>query len=283
VYQHNLTFTREELASAELRLAHEQSGARANQNAIAEARSEVERLRLQLASDQDKVDRASVRAMVPGVVTTTEFRLSVGKWTKLGDTLLEVDNTNVLHAEIEIPEDDIDLVKAGAKVLLRPWANQDSQIVGRVASIGSSALAQARLSRNELAMAEGAAGNPRDRNQEGTPAGRDEADEIETEPSDQAGQDGPSVAIRAAGVTDNMPSFDRVQVGSVRRRAESAGSADQVGRVTRVKASFQNPPQFLRPGMTGYAKISGVDTSLGEAYLRGFSRLIKVGLWSWVP
>jgi hypothetical protein len=53
--------------------------------------------------------------------------------------------------------------------------------------------------------------------------------------------------------------------------------------LVRVKASVPSTGRLLRPGMTGYAKISGADVTVGEAYLRLCRRFLTVELWSLVP
>jgi multidrug efflux pump subunit AcrA (membrane-fusion protein) len=51
----------------------------------------------------------------------------------------------------------------------------------------------------------------------------------------------------------------------------------------RVKAIVPNAGGSLRPAMTGYAKVSGPQMRLGEAYFRFCIRLFKTELWSLVP
>ena len=62
-----------------------------------------------------------------------------------------------------------------------------------------------------------------------------------------------------------------------------AASQEGYGSVVRVSAVFPNPDDFLRSGMTGYAKIEGAQMRTWEAYLRSIRRFFQVEVWSWIP
>lgn len=55
------------------------------------------------------------------------------------------------------------------------------------------------------------------------------------------------------------------------------------GPVVRVKTQVDNADGFLRPEMTGYAKIDGSEMPVWEAYTRLFVRFFNIELWSWIP
>lgn len=55
------------------------------------------------------------------------------------------------------------------------------------------------------------------------------------------------------------------------------------GPVVRVKTQVDNADGFLRPEMTGYAKIDGSEMPVWEAYTRLFVRFFNIEVWSWIP
>jgi len=145
----NVMLARQSLARAEARLA-QLDGRRSNSElAAAEpvralrmddnertiALSEVERLHRQLEDDEARLELTTIRAPTAGFVTTPNAQLMTGVWLNAGDQFLQIENTKVVEAEIEIPQGDIALVKEGAKVRLRPWSEADHEIVGRVTAL----------------------------------------------------------------------------------------------------------------------------------------------------
>ena len=130
---------------------------------------------------------------------TPEIEFQTGTWLNAGDKFLQIDDTRIVEAEIAIPQNDIALVKSGARVRLRPWSERHREIIARVTRLAPTALDQTQNS------------------------------------------------------------------------------------VVVVQASIPNPEALLRPAMTGYAKISGPEIRLWEAYFRLCIRFFTVELWSWVP
>jgi multidrug efflux pump subunit AcrA (membrane-fusion protein) len=106
---------------------------------------------------------------------------------------------------------------------------------------------------------------------------------------------------RTLGAEVNIPEADiaAVKVGDkVRLRPWSNDDREIAGRVTeitptaqptsygmvvRVRVSISNSEDFLRPAMTGYAKIDGQDMRVWEAFLRRIIRIVRVEMWSWIP
>jgi multidrug resistance efflux pump len=190
------------------------------------ARNEIERLREQLRADEAQLERTNIRAPMPGFVTTPNAQLLTGVWLDAGDNFLQIDDTRIVEADIEIPQGDIGFVRPGAEVRLRPWSEADWEVFGRVTEIAPSALAA----------------------------------------PDKSGQ-------RARLWTaETLPRPSRTE----------AIAANNSGLI-RVKAAIASAGTSLRPGMTGYAKVSGPQMTLGEAYLRFCIRLFKTELWSLVP
>ncbi len=70
--------------------------------------------------------------------------------------------------------------------------------------------------------------------------------------------------------------------GSVQTIAPAA-QQESYGNVVRVIATFPNPDDFIRSGMTGYAKIEGAEMRAWEAYLRSIRRFFQIEVWSWIP
>jgi multidrug resistance efflux pump len=151
--QRNVDLTRKNLEHAEARLAQlERKTKKFDQTTLEPVRGisaadterevgrdDVERLRNQLDYDEAELDRTTIRAPAAGVVTTPNAQLLTGVWLTAGDNFLQIDDTSAVEAEIEIAEQDISLIKPGAKVRLRPWSERD-EIVGHVTEVAPSAL-----------------------------------------------------------------------------------------------------------------------------------------------
>jgi hypothetical protein len=175
-------------------------------------------------------------------VTTPKTQFLVGTWLNVGDEFLQIDDTRAVEVEIKIPQFDIALVKAGAKVWLRPWSTAGREIAGEVTEVAPTAL---------------------DKGEEPTAAAKTRREQVR-------------------GATDNgdgrEPSLRPVPA----RREPDSHKGDDDGLV-QVKASIPSAGRLLRPSMTGYAKISGAEMMVGEAYFRLCRRFLTVQLWAWVP
>jgi multidrug resistance efflux pump len=173
--------------------------AEASANDIAIAQSEVDRLTLELQFQRDELERTRVVAPMEGRIVTANLQLLIGKYLRSGDPLLEIENAQIVTAEIAVPESDIALIGAGDTVRLRVTGHADTEILGEVQTIA--------------------------------PAAEDEG----------------------------------------------------YGSIVRVAAIFENETDFLRSGMTGYAKIDGAEMRAWEAYLRSIRRFFQIEVWSWIP
>ncbi|MGQ0612031.1 MAG: HlyD family secretion protein [Paracoccaceae bacterium] len=87
---------------------------------------------------------------------------------------------------------------------------------------------------------------------------------------------GDVVRLKAAGQSDLETA------GTVQAIAPSAED-EGYGSVVRVTAVFPNQDEFLRSGMTGYAKIDGANMQAWQAYLRSIMRFFQIEVWSWIP
>ena len=103
------------------------------------ARTEVERLTRKLAFARDQLADTTVRAPTAGRVMTPNVSLLTGTYLHRGAELLTLEDTHTLQAEINLPEADVGLVKVGDNVRLRPWADEDREIVGKVTGIAPAA------------------------------------------------------------------------------------------------------------------------------------------------
>jgi len=106
------------------------------------ARAEVERLTRKLAYARDQLANTTIRAPKEGRVVTPNVHLLTGTWLRKGAELLSLVDTGTLEAQIDVPEADIGEVKVGNKVRLRPWSNDDREIVGSVTEIAPAAQAR---------------------------------------------------------------------------------------------------------------------------------------------
>lgn len=124
-----------EVARAELTLV--ESGATAEELAI--ARAEVDRLTLELQFRRDELERTRITAPMAGRVVTPDLALRNGSFLRVGETLLEIEDADVVHAAIAVPESDIALIEPGREVRLKAWGASDDEIPGRVETIAQAA------------------------------------------------------------------------------------------------------------------------------------------------
>jgi multidrug resistance efflux pump len=93
------------------------------------------------------------------------------------------------------------------------------------------------------------------------------------------------IALIAPGKTVRLKAWGQSDIeieGTVQSIAPAA-QEEAYGNVVRVSAVFPNPDDFLRSGMTGYAKIDGAEMRTWEAYLRSIRRFFQIEVWSWIP
>ncbi len=185
------------LAVSEASLALVMSGA--TENDIDMARAEVDRLSVELAFWQDELERTRIVSPMEGRVVTADLQLLTGTYLRVGEPLLEIENSAMVSAVIAVPESDITLVSPGDRVRLKAWGQSDIEVEGSVQTIAPAA------------------------------------------------------------------------------------QQETYGNVVRVIAAFPNPDDFIRSGMTGYAKIEGAEMRAWEAYLRSIRRFFQIEVWSWIP
>jgi multidrug resistance efflux pump len=75
---------------------------------------------------------------------------------------------------------------------------------------------------------------------------------------------------------------DQEHIGVVSAIAPVA-ETEEFGQVVRIKTSLPNEDGLFRPGMTGYAKVTGAQMPMWEAFSRLFVRFILIEVWGWIP
>lgn len=121
------------LATAQAELALVSAVARQPEFDAAEAK--VRQLDSQRGFWGEQVDRARLLAPIAGRVASRNPQFLLGSWAKEGDLLLQIEDSRLMRAEIEVPETDILAVRAGAGVRLRLWGESVETLDGRVAAM----------------------------------------------------------------------------------------------------------------------------------------------------
>lgn len=79
---------------------------------------------------------------------------------------------------------------------------------------------------------------------------------------------------------------DREFVGKVEEiplLASSASSTTASYRIVQVRGRLNNPDGLLLTGLTGYAKITGTETTVLLAFTSALVRFVTIEAWSWLP
>jgi multidrug resistance efflux pump len=103
------------------------------------AKAEVDKLTHQLAYYEDQLERTNIRATAAGRVITPNVELLGGTWLKTGAEFLQLDDTRVVQAQIDMPETDISLIRPGDKVRVKAWSFTDREIPGTVTEVSPAA------------------------------------------------------------------------------------------------------------------------------------------------
>jgi putative peptide zinc metalloprotease protein len=109
------------------------SGATADEIAAAEAK--LSSLQQQRAIEADKVARTEVRMPFDGNILTLHLKDRTNSYLDKGQPLATVEYIGTVTAEIDIPEADVQYVKQGAKVRVRPVAYFNREFEGTVTMI----------------------------------------------------------------------------------------------------------------------------------------------------
>ena len=109
------------------------SGATADEIAAAEAK--LSSLQQQRAIGADKVGRTEVRMPFDGNILTLHLKDRTNSYLDKGQPLATVEYLGTVTAEIDIPESDVQYVRQGAKVRIRPVAYFNHEFEGTVTMI----------------------------------------------------------------------------------------------------------------------------------------------------
>lgn len=109
------------------------SGATADEIAAAEAK--LASLQQQRAIEADKVARTEVRMPFDGNILTLHLKDRTNSFLDKGQPLATVEYIGTVTAEVDIPEADVQYVKPGAKVRIRPVAYFNREFDGTVTMI----------------------------------------------------------------------------------------------------------------------------------------------------
>jgi RND family efflux transporter MFP subunit len=89
---------------------------------------------------QEKVDKACLRASIHGVVVTPKVEEKIGKMLRVGDAFCELVDQDNLAVEMNVPEADISLIRAGQPVTLKLNAFPTLTIRGTVERVSPQSI-----------------------------------------------------------------------------------------------------------------------------------------------
>jgi multidrug resistance efflux pump len=98
----------------------------------------IDKLTRQLAYDKDELTRTTVVTPVAGRVVTQDMNLKIGSFLRSGDTLMEVEETGSVTANIDVPEGDAPFLTTGRPVRLKLQGFADTEFQGEVTAIAPS-------------------------------------------------------------------------------------------------------------------------------------------------
>lgn len=102
---------------------------------IKQQEAEVRRLEAELVLAEKNLQLTEIISPLEGRFITARPMQTVGQFLEVGDLLGVIEDARHLVAEIEVPEEDIEEVKMGARVKLRTWANPTKTFQGTVKAI----------------------------------------------------------------------------------------------------------------------------------------------------
>lgn len=164
-YQASLAEARSGFLIAESDIArHRESGDAA---AVFEAESRRDELAARIAMEQDRLQRATLRAPVGGVIVTPRLEERQGQTLARGDELCVIADMGSVTAEVAVPEEEVSLIRPGQHVDLklnpyptRTFAAEITRLGARIREEGGErfAIAEARVANPEGALKTGMLG-----------------------------------------------------------------------------------------------------------------------------
>jgi multidrug resistance efflux pump len=109
---------------------------------IERLQAEIGRLESVARMARDNLDRALLRAPIPGRVVTPKLDLKLGQKVEPGTALCELVDARRLRAEVEVPEGEAAEVSAGQKVKIKARAYPERAFWGEVVAVASAAQAE---------------------------------------------------------------------------------------------------------------------------------------------
>jgi len=106
--------------------------------------AEVRRLEAGLALAEKNQQLTKICAPAEGRLITAHPLQKAGQYLDVGDLLGVIEDARIIQAEIEVPENDITLVKLGARVKIKTWAIPTKTYAGKVTAIAPAAYNQPR-------------------------------------------------------------------------------------------------------------------------------------------
>lgn len=117
----------------------------ATQPEIEAARAAVRLATAQVAYAEDQLARTRIRATASGTVVTPNPQLQYGKYLKLGQSFVLLQDNRIAHVEVQVPETDIRDVYVGSRVRARAWGYEHTTWTGKVMLIARDATATQAL------------------------------------------------------------------------------------------------------------------------------------------
>lgn len=106
---------------------------------VAAARAEVTRLETEAREAQRRLAASELRAPIAGQVITPKLGTHAGDYLALGESLMEIVDTERLVADVQMLESEIGEVRVGQSVALRVTAYPDRSFAGTVEQIAAAA------------------------------------------------------------------------------------------------------------------------------------------------
>ncbi len=106
--------------------------------------AEVRRLEAELTLAEKNLHLTKICAPAEGRLITARPLEKVGQYLDVGDMLGVIEDARIIEAEIEILENDITLVRLGARVKIKTWARPTKTYIGTVTAIAPAAYNEPR-------------------------------------------------------------------------------------------------------------------------------------------
>ena len=127
--------------AAQARAEMAQAESRRDLNTATQARLRMEMYNAEEALYREKVEKATLRASINGLVVTPKVEEKVGQFLEQGDLFCELVDTERMAAEMNVEETKAPLVEAGSKVALKLNAFPTETFVGRVERVSAQTVA----------------------------------------------------------------------------------------------------------------------------------------------